>query len=56
MIRLLQFLWSGCWHRWKAIRSIKTRHSYDGHYSHTTDDYVLQCERCGNVKRRNLKP
>lgn len=56
MIALLSFLWSGCWHKWETLRTIATRHSCDGEYSYTSRDFILRCERCGNVKRRNLQP
>jgi hypothetical protein len=56
MLRLIQYLWSGCWHHWQIIKTIKTTHTEEGRYSHMTEDFILQCSGCGNVKRRNLKP
>lgn len=41
-----------CWHKWKIISEI-------GITSEGVDRgtlYVLQCEKCGNLKQREVKP
>jgi hypothetical protein len=51
MIKLIGFLYSGCWHKWKIIDRQKV--DYKGEFSSwTADRYVLQCEHCGNVKAK----
>lgn len=52
MIRLLRLLifgkWNSCNHRWKIID--KLNHSYGR--SFIGYEYVLQCDKCGNIKRK----
>ena len=50
MIKLLAFLWCGCWHKWAILKNgpIVCGGQHIGNY------YELQCERCGDVKSRNL--
>ena len=52
MIRLIQFLIFGHWHKWKIIE----KHSLwkNGYELSTGDLYYLQCEICGDVKSRRL--
>lgn len=52
MIRLFAFLWSGCFHKWKLHEKVRVRDSESNAYY--ADDYILQCERCGDFKRRRL--
>lgn len=48
MIRLIQFLWSGCWHKW-AIHSECAL--VRGEFVRGTA-YHLKCERCGEMTFR----
>lgn len=51
MIKLLQFLFHGCWHKWKIID--KHTVDYKGDFSAwTADRYILQCEHCGKIKAK----
>lgn len=52
MIRLLAFLWAGCFHKWDLYSQVKVNDFRTGAYY--ADDYILQCERCGDFKRRRL--
>ena len=49
MIRLIQFLFSGCFHQWEVIKQTLT--VYDCFWdSGTADRYTLQCKKCGSMK------
>ena len=53
MLRLIHFLVYGrfpCEHKWKIIEDGKLQHNgaVVGCY------HILQCEKCGNVKRKNM--
>lgn len=51
MIRLITFLLSGCWHKYKILDCKQV--DYDlGFMGGTKTQYILQCERCGNVKTK----
>ena len=54
MMKLLAFLWSGCWHRWKIIgRSNVFEHGRGPKDALPVNiDFTLQCERCGTVRRK----
>ena len=57
MIRLLSFLFTGCWHQWKIIEvnNIMTRSVLTGaNLSQSGTQYILQCEKCGNVKGKEI--
>jgi hypothetical protein len=49
MIKLFQFLWSGCWHKWTIIDK---RFVWAGCSDKYPIDakYILQCEKCDEVK------
>jgi len=59
MKRLLEFLWSGCWHEWETESICKILDSSKGV---TLEDvatgkflpigrkYVLRCKKCGELK------
>lgn len=54
MIRLIGFLFSGCWHKWKTVD--KAMINYDNEWSSgTAPRYTLQCEHCGNIKTKLAK-
>lgn len=54
MIKLIGFLFSGCWHKWKIIKTEVVK--YDNDFSvGTAYRYTLQCEHCGNIKTRIAK-
>lgn len=51
MMRLLSFLWSGCWHVWRTVGS--GPYSKNGESVFVKGTYfVLRCEKCGEVKWR----
>lgn len=54
MIKLLNFLLTGCWHKWTAINreTVNYRSEFS---SGTADRYILQCEHCGNIKTKLAK-
>lgn len=55
MIGLLKFLWSGCWHHWSVYRENKIHGSTgDGDYGWIATEFILRCDRCGNMKKRRL--
>ena len=51
MIKLFSFILTGCWHKWKIIETVNV---FDrGHNERPIGTkYILQCERCGDVKSR----
>jgi len=50
MKRLIEFLFSGCWHEWEIIREANVDWSDDfGSYG-TYRKYDLRCIKCGNLK------
>lgn len=49
MIRLLQFLIYGHFHKWKILE--KSGVFEEGLDKPTYVDYACQCERCGEIKR-----
>lgn len=58
MIKLLEFLWSGCFHNWETIKEkkmVKTSnmsYQYGGKTSNTKEytEYTLRCKNCGHIK------
>jgi hypothetical protein len=41
-----------CEHQWKLLNKIQV---YDYFYTvYIADDYILQCEKCGTVKRKRF--
>lgn len=54
MLKLLGFLFTGCFHKWKTIDKHKVEYRTD-FSSGVHDRYVLQCEKCGNIKKKDTK-
>jgi len=58
MIRLLQFLWSGCFHEWETIKERSMTSTHNLTYAsgkELTDEknyteYTLRCKKCGEIK------
>jgi hypothetical protein len=50
MLRLLEFLWHGCWHNWEAKESgtISVQGVVTGHY------FTYQCSKCFHIKRHRV--
>lgn len=55
MIRLLQFLWSGCWHEWEVIKEARLEWTDDFGSEGTCTRYILQCKKCGNIKKKDAR-
>jgi uncharacterized protein CbrC (UPF0167 family) len=49
MIRLIQFLFSGCFYQWEAIRQVQTDYDF-GWASGNATNYTLRCKKCGAMK------
>lgn len=54
MIKLFEFLITGCWHEWETI---KEQHLVDETKYHNGvvdkknyDRYTLRCKKCGHIK------
>lgn len=62
MIKLLEFLWSGCFHEWETITvkemvSTTNQLYMSGKEYETKKEYVqytLRCKKCGNIKQVNV--
>ena len=57
MIRLLSFLFTGCWHKWEIIETynVMTRSVLSGaNLGQCGTRYILQCGKCGNVKGKEI--
>ena len=57
MKKLLEFLWSGCWHEWQteSITKVfsnadKTEDILSGKEIPIGKKYVLRCKKCGELK------
>ena len=58
MIKLLQFLWSGCFHEWETIKERDMKSTRSLTYlsgKELTDEnnyieYTLRCKKCGEIK------
>ena len=54
MIRLIQFLFSGCFHQWEVINRQRTDNDFNFYdlilSSGTADTYTLRCKKCGAMK------
>lgn len=49
MLRLLQWLISGCFHEWEVIAD--ARFEYENDFSSgTCTKYTLRCKKCGSLK------
>ena len=49
MIRLIKFLFSGCFHQWKVINQALTNFNL-GWCNGTAVKYTLRCKKCGAMK------
>jgi len=49
MIRLIQFLLSGCFHQWEVIKQTRADYNHFWNWG-TTDQYTLRCKKCGAMK------
>ena len=47
MLKLLAFLWSGCWHKWKKIAS----GPLETDYGSRGQRYITECEKCGAIRK-----
>jgi uncharacterized OB-fold protein len=62
MIKLLEFLWSGCFHNWETIKEQGRVETYnisypDGgkrSYKEQYTQYTLRCKNCGHIKSVNV--
>ena len=54
MIKLFEFLVHGCWHRWRAMQTIKLVRDERDEIGHGTR-YVYQCEKCHRIKKLDIK-
>ena len=60
MRRLLEFLWSGCWHRWepdgeRMVQRTTSRHLPTGiDCKHDRPYQPWRCTKCGRSKREWL--
>lgn len=50
MIKLLQFLWHGCWHNW-VHDSTGKKETYDGRPN--GQYYIYKCSKCSRIEERN---
>ena len=50
MIKLLQFLWSGCWHKWETKKQVNLRTDYGS----TGTRNLCRCEKCGKWTKFDL--
>lgn len=57
-MKLLEFLWSGCFHEWETIEEKKMEHHviYNSGKETKTDytKYTLRCKKCGNIKSKEV--
>lgn len=54
MKRLIEFLLSGCFHKWEILA--KTQFSWKNDWSEGQGTrYTLRCEKCGEIKKRGIK-
>ena len=49
MLRLIQFLISGCWHQWEVYKEAPFTYDLTFEEGRCTR-YTLQCKKCGNMK------
>lgn len=54
MLRLLQWIVMGHVHRWKVRSEGNLNHTRKGQIVETGSRFILQCERCGDVVKRDL--
>lgn len=49
MIKLLQFLLSGCWHKWEVTKYVDVYSDFDSSYP-LYGKYYIQCTKCSKMK------
>ena len=54
MIRLLAFLWSGCWHTWEIHREVTLLRTPTSTLPSGTR-YELRCTKCGDMKQKEMR-
>jgi hypothetical protein len=62
MIKLLEFLWSGCFHNWETIKEEEKVKTYNISYPNGSKSsnrkeyvqYTLRCKNCGHIKSVNV--
>lgn len=54
MIRLLQYILSGCWHKWETIDVSPFTWNSDISSGRGTR-YTLRCEKCGKITKKDIK-
>lgn len=54
MIRLLQLIFLGHWHKWKTIEKREFQTTFNGKVHSTGSRHIQQCETCGIVVKRDL--
>lgn len=55
MLRLLTFLWDGCWHKWREDHRVPFDFYRDGRKTPDTGERVFTvCERCGAQRKWDL--
>ena len=47
MLKIFEFIFSGCWHNWVFQKSVKV---IDHRGKYTCDDHTSKCSRCGKVR------
>lgn len=53
MIKLISFLFTGCWHRWNVIDQISVyKNNHDENIRASYVIYVLKCNSCGDLKQK----
>lgn len=57
MFKLIGFLFSGCWHKWKIIDTeiVRIDDGWDGWGTKLGPRHTLQCEHCGKIKAKLAK-
>lgn len=54
MIRLLQYIISGCFHKWETIDKAPFSWNSDISSGRGTR-YTLRCEHCGKIAKKDIK-
>ena len=54
MIKLLQYMISGCWHKWETINKVDLTWKTNCSEGKGTR-YILRCNHCGTIKKRDIK-
>lgn len=58
MKKLIEFLFSGCWHEWETIKEVKyttTTKYVDGRSREDVYTvYTLRCKKCGEITSKQI--